>query len=265
MNLKHIVVRGALALITALACSTHAAEAENAPQRALVEQHGKENQECGEAEFSIAAAFLIQPKLLPRSEENSIADDSACKPWPGKEPYTLAVFAYNGKVEYEKPMLIALLDVGHGKVVASLKGVFIKDASVAYTNALRFDTACYQLQPDLRAFAIDVATHSPRYAEGGVGPIRTLYVREGTKIRQVSNEIWMGEWHQVEDEMPKPVNADEDPPNREIVSTTYTIGIARTASHGYADLLITGKSTDPRQGTTTTLLHYDGKTYPSMQ
>jgi len=265
MNVNHIVVRGALAWLTALACSAHAAQAQDTGQSALVAQQGKENRECSTAEFGIAAAFLREPKLLPRSEENSIANDNACKPWPGKEPYTLAVFTYNGKVEEEKPMLIALLDVGHGKVVASLSSVFIKDSSVAYTDALRFDTARYQLQPNLRAFAIDVATHSPRYAEGGVGPIRTLYVREGTKIRQVSNEIVMGDWHQVDDGTPDPDNAAGDTAYREVVSTAYTIVVAKTVSHGYADLLITGKSTDPGQGTTTQLLHYDGKTYPTMR
>jgi hypothetical protein len=216
-----------------------------------------QRQVCSEAVFEIAAAFLKQEKLRPRTED-SIVDDSACKPWPGKEPYTLAVFTYDGPSDYEKRMLVALLDVEHDKVVASYRGLFNKDSTVAYSDALHFDTARYQLKPGLRAFAIDVSTRSPRYAEGGFGPIRTLYVREGANIRPVLDEFSMGEWHYADGYLP----GDDNVEAPETVNISATIGVARTASHGYADLLITRKSSDPKEAATTELLHYDGKRYP---
>jgi hypothetical protein len=234
--------------------------AAEALEQAVAAKDRLASQVCSEAMFEIAAGFLKEANLSPRSENNSIVDDSACKPWPGKEPYTLAVFTYDGPSDYEKRMLVALLDVGHGKVVASYRGLFTKDASVAYSDALRFDTARYQLKPGLRAFAIDVSTRSSRYAEGGFGPIRTLYVREGAKIRPVLDGVWMGEWHYADGYIPGDDNAGAPVPDPETVSST--IAIAGTVSHGYADLLITRKSSDPKEATTTQLLHYDGKRYP---
>ncbi|MGW8389407.1 PA3715 family protein [Pseudoduganella sp. HUAS MS19] len=224
-----------------------------------------ESQACSEQQLELAAAFLKEGGKRKASESEWAAIDSACKPWPGKEPYTIGAFVYDDENQHGKWLLVALLDRSRERVVASYWTPAGEDAIMRYVDGMRIDTARYQLQPGLRAFGLDFNTHSPRYAEGGYGPMRTLYVREGSAIRPVLSDMPVSRWSYL-GEMQWAAGNDEEPaPEPDIERFEYTISIAATRSKGFADLLITRKSSQQDVKPTIQLLRYDGKRYPLPQ
>lgn len=251
------------ALLAAEHKQKEAEAAEEASRLAREKQDLIERQVCSEALHELAADFLRKSRKR-RAAADDAAFASACKSWPGKEhSYTLGVFLYQGRSEDEKQMLVALIDQAPGKVIASYWTTVEADATMMrYTDGLKFDTARYFVQPGLRAFGIDVGTYTPRIVDGGVDAIRTLYVREGTAIRPILSNMKVSTWRYLPGEAPW---LNESNPGKEpkIETFDYTISIAGTSSKGYADLLITRKSDQPKVKTTTQLLRYDGKRYPT--
>lgn len=236
----------------AIAVLAHSAQA--APQ-----EH-REDQVCGERVLALADTFLQASGKRQGSDDAQPAFASACKAWPGKEPYILGVFIYDGLEQDTKRMLVALLDQEPGKAVASYWSAVPADALLRYTDGIRIDTARYQLRPDLRAFGVDITTYAPRYDNGGSNPVRTLFVREGASIRPVLSNMAVSRWYYMSD--PWASQNEEDPVDPEIQRYDYTISIAATRSKGFADLLITRKSNHFEAKPQTQLLHYDGKQYP---
>ncbi|MGE1173561.1 hypothetical protein [Pseudomonas sp. BW7P1] len=136
-------------------------------------------------------------------------------------------------------------------------GVTLRDISL--------DTARYKLTPEVRAFGVRVQfTNASR-----LNPLEethlSLFVKEGDKLRPVLSQLvvyeYGGEW-------------DGDCTG-ERFEMTRTVEIAKTSSHGYADLIIKTRQTNTTnvvEGDTCedkihvsspelTTLHYDGKSY----
>lgn len=245
MNLKRAVCTAVLAMIALPALA--------------------EAQACSEQELDMAAAFLKENGKRKASEDDQGAIATACKPWPGKEPYTIGVFVYEGEKQDGKRLLVALFDRAQAKVIASNWTVAEEDAIMRYVDGIRIDTARYQLQPGLRAFGVDINTYSPRYAEGGYGPMRTLYVREGAAIRPVLSDMPVSRWSYLGEMQWETGNDQEPAPEPEIERFDYTISIAATRTKGFADLLVMRKSNQKDAKPTTQLLRYDGKQYPLPQ
>ncbi|WP_426340393.1 hypothetical protein ACN9MZ_00430 [Pseudoduganella sp. S-14] len=218
-----------------------------------------ESQACSEQELDMVATFLTESGKRKGSEDEPAAIASACKPWPGKEPYTIGFVVYEGGTQDGKRLLVALLDRAHAKVVASSWRVAEEDALLRYVDGIRIDTARYQLQPGLRAFGVDINTHSPRYAEGGYGALRTLYVREGSAIRPVLSDMPVSRWSYLGEVQWEPGKDGEPAPEPDIERLEYTISIAATRTKGFADLLVTRKSDQQDTKPTIQLLRYDGK------
>lgn len=224
-------------------------------------QEESDRQVCSEQVLALAESFLQDGGKRQDSEDSQPAIASACKAWPGKEPYALGAFIYEGLEANTKRMLVALLDPGPGKVIASYWSVVPSDAVLRYTDGIRIDTARYQLKPDLRAFGVDINSYAPRYDYGGNGYLRTLFVREGTTIRPVLTNMAMSRWYYMNDPWEK--TGDEDGPDPEVQKYDYTIRIAATRSKGFADLLIARKSNTFEAKPQSRLLHYDGRSYPT--
>ncbi|UUZ55307.1 hypothetical protein LP419_05870 [Massilia sp. H-1] len=97
--------------------------------------------------------------------------------------------------------------------------------------------------------------------ESGHGIERSLYVREGSRIRPVLQRMVTSRWEYINGYQPY-LNTQESPrPATE--DFTYKISIAPSAHHGFADLRITRKSSVAGHPKVTELLHYDGKQYPN--
>ncbi|WP_426319868.1 hypothetical protein [Pseudoduganella sp. R-43] len=250
------------ALLAAERKQREAQAAEETSRLARENQDLVDRQVCSEEMIELAGDFLRKSRKRQLTE--GVA--SACKAWPGKEPYTLGVFIYEGQKEEQKQMLVTLIDQEQGKVIASYWTLVEVDAVTRYVDGIKFDTARYFVRPGLRAFGIDVGTYSPRSAEGGYGPMRTLYVREGAAIRLILSDMAVSSWRYLPGRAPWENGNSEDPDHEPKTETfSYTIGIAGTRSNGYADLLITRSSDQPKVKATTQLLRYDGKHYPAPQ
>ncbi len=223
-----------------------------------------ESQGCSEQDLELAVTFLKESGKRKASDEEQAAIANACKAWPGKEPYTIGVFVYEGGQD-GKLLLVALLDRARQKVVASYSTMAEEDAIMRFVDGIRIDTARYQLQPSLRAFGVDINTYSPRYAEGGYGPMRTLYVREGSAIRPVLSDMPVSRWSYLGEMQWEPGKDGEIAPEPDIERFDYTISIAGTRTKGFADLVVTRTSNQQDTKPATQLLRYDGKLYPLPQ
>lgn len=246
MNLKHLACAAALAVM------------------ALPSLAAPQDPPCNEQAQELADSFLQATGKRQGEDDHWPSVFSACKPWPGKEPYTLGVFVYDGIETDTKRILVVLFEQAPGAVVASYWATVASDPIETYSQGIRIDTARYQVQPGLRAFGVDFYTYAPRYNYGGYGPMRTLFVREGAVLRPILSGMAVSRWAYLNDPWEK--GAEEDGPEPEIERFNYTISIAATRSKGWADLLITRKSDyQPDAKPTTQLLHYDGRHYPTPQ
>lgn len=249
MDFKHAVCIATVALQAIPALAVSPAE--------------REQQVCSERLLALADTFLQDGGKRQGNEDIQPPFASACKAWPGKEPYTLGVFVYDGLERDTKRLLVALFEQASGKVAASYWASVPSDPIETYSAGTRIDTARYQVTPDLRAFGVDFSTEAPRYQYGGYGPMRTLFVREGTVIRPILSGMALSRWSYVGDKGPWDLDENGDPvPEPDITRFNYTISIAATRSKGYADLLIARKANFWEAKPQTQLLHYDGKQYP---
>ena len=148
-----------------------------------------------------------------------------------------------------------------------MRSVFIgtlpEDAAIRIgQGSLRIDTARYDLAPGVRAFGIDVTSQAsgPRCAEGGFGPLRTLFVQAGRSLRPVLASVELSSWRLVSGAAcvgPEP----EDKQDVVVENAATTISVGTQATHGLADLVlastIDGRAARGRR----LVLHYDGASY----
>lgn len=196
-------------------------------------------------------------------------DVSVCKDWPAYPGLTLSA-----KTRFVRGTANALgahdldlsvLQDGQANSLATYHqaAAFVMDG--VHLRELALDTARYKLTPDLRAFGVRARlTNGSRLNPRDESQL-TLYVREGTKLRPVLRQLLVyeygGEW--------------DDNCAGERFEISRTVEIAKTSSHGYADLIVKTQQTDTTSvgdenacedksnvyKPVLTTLHYDGKTY----
>ncbi|MGN6329133.1 MAG: hypothetical protein ACTHL5_09350 [Rhodanobacter sp.] len=240
----------------------------------------QEAQLCTPAEIKAVADFLDLPQLEWISGDGEPGDSAlvtaACKVNPVAPRQTIVAVAYDADNEDGKALTIVLLDNVRQRVLASYRGDIGEDAMMRVeTGSLWIDTADYALAQGVRAFAVDeISGYSPNCGDGGIGPSRYLYVREGKRIRPVLNAFGMSYWEFIRrgaDRCNSP--ADPDAPTV-IGNTDLSLAVAPTSSHGYHDLLVTARfsrddgklvheyfANSPCGPRFHYLLHYDGKEY----
>ncbi len=227
---------------------------------ATASANDKRSETCGEKAQPLLSRFL-DAHHRDRSIVGTEPSTWACKAWPEKASLHLVASVYDTAIAEEKRMLVALLDLNKDKILATYWAKVDADATTPFApGSLDIDTAPYYLKPGMRAFGIDVDTASSAGQESGHGRERTLYVREGTRIRPVLDRMPMSRWRYVKPYRPYANSAVDPRPDTE--DFTYTISIAPTTRNGWADLRITRKSSDPNRPTVSELLHYDGQRYP---
>lgn len=219
------------------------------------------SQDCAEQSRALASRFLAKSPLA-REIVSSEPSVETCTAWPGKERFHLAAFVYDTPNEEDKRMLVTLLDLNTDKVLATYWTKVDADATTPYyPGSVSIDRAPYHLRPGVRAFGIDVETRTSAGQESGHGIERSLYVREGNRIRPVLQRMVTSRWEYINGYQPY-LNTQESPrPATE--DFTYKISIAPTSHNGFADLRITRKSSVAGHPKVTELLYYDGKQYPN--
>lgn len=191
--------------------------------------------------------------MYPSAENGGLIVAGMCKEWPADPSKVLAAFAYDAGSQYEKQLLLAVID-HPGRIAASYKGVIPEDsASEVSASSLSLDTARYQLSGTVRAFGVRLQTFRDRCTyEGGFDDELTLFVIAGKTLRPVLTET-MRHWNYGSGNR----CGGEEAPRTE---TNIVISVAPTASHGFADLRLTAHRSDKKKPLSTTV-SYDGERY----
>ena len=186
---------------------------------------------------------------------------NACKRWPKDKSITIAAYAYDSGVEFEKSLIVALVHINKNRVIATYRGR-IQEDSVSTVESLRIDTARYDVAPGVRAFGVDVTESvHVRCAGGGSGPLRTLYVHEGERIRPILTDHPISRWTYHGGTSP----CDDEYKGPEYTETeTFTIGMTKEITNGYYNLEIqmtTSYSNSDKSESNTFEHCYDGEKY----
>jgi len=217
--------------------------------------------------------FLLAGQVLADCVKPAVTGEygfSACKEWPAYPGLTLTARSQyeQGSTQGGGPqgtydLDLAVLSVDQASPVATYHkaGAFASDA--IELDELTLDTARYALTPELRAFG--VRTHSRNFSSANpyAQTLLSLYVREGNRLRPVLENLYVDV-----------SGAEWDGCAGDSFQNSRTVEIAKTRSHGYADLIVKtvasgttavgkGETCDEKfsSHTVLTTLRYDGKSY----
>jgi hypothetical protein len=191
---------------------------------------------------------------------------SACKADPAQPGNTYVALAYDEGEPDTKTLVLAI--TGGDRVLANYRGEITEDATLALqSDSLRIDTAPYRLAKGVRAFGLDLSGwQSPNCGDGGTGPTRSLYIREGKYIRPVLTHMYLSSWRYIAQGQGRcnPM-APADAPTI-VEETTYSLSVLPGVTHGFHDLRVTARSSrddgKPSEAGGNSTLKYTGKQYP---
>lgn len=231
----------------------------------------REKQNCSPSliKWVVAAAKISGKDKLPVSDEFLTA--ASCKKNPADKNQTIIALAYDSGNEDGKALLIAVLDMAGKKILSRYDGEISEDAGMKVeSHSLRIDTGKYFLSKNVRAFGLDITSgYLPNCGDGGWGAVKTLYVREGTKIRPVLTDLFMSTWHFIQRGNDR-CNSDvpEDTPTI-IEEVTLTLSVTKKSSNGLRNLLVTAASSRDDNKKSRKPFHYvlkyDGRKYPTKK
>jgi hypothetical protein len=231
---------------------------------------------CDPSLIETISTYLDLPTLVLKSEMGEPSDSvlvaAACKVNPANRGQTIVAVAYDAREEYEKNLILALVDSSRHRVTADYQGRIDEDAATRVdSGSLWIDTAAYVLAPGVRALGLDVTSgYMPNCGDGGTGAKRSLYVQAGKHIRPVLEGLYMSSWQFIQRGQDR-CNAQAAPDTPSIIDRTgLTLSIGDGSSNGYRDLRVDvvsqrdgGDGGKPRsEPPAHYTLHYDGKRYP---
>ncbi|MBW8354624.1 hypothetical protein DMX09_07995 [Pseudomonas protegens] len=220
----------------------------------------------------LAGTTSVAAQCLPPPRNAEVPGFSLCKDWPAFDDQSISLLSEQvpdpsdtGDGDGTYNLQLAVLDRDSGKPLASYRQpvAFVSDAF--RLESVKLDTGRFQLAPQVRAFGVRAGFEG----SSRVNPFNqiwlSLYVREGSTLRPVLEKFlahsYNGEW--------------DGQCAGEGTETTRTLEIAKTRSHGYADLIVRSVSVSTRsekvgeecQSKSVTAkpvlitLHYDGQRY----
>ena len=212
-----------------------------APARAAAESPA-----CGPSVLAALGRELKVAHFVPSpydfgKDPAGVVIASSCKTMPDDPRLTLAAVVWNAGREDSKALAIAIVDDGAATVVAQRREDIDEDAATQVNNgSVRLDTAPYVFAPGVRAFGVDVFTDDRSCGDGGAGPLRTLYVREGRTLRPVLDGLAINRWRYLRGNQPRCV-ADQKEAETAILETDdVTIALGDPAGPGgWRDLALT--------------------------
>lgn len=219
---------------------------------------------CAPDVYKAVKQHLKIKEFAPRKDSGNVIS-AACRIWPYKNNQLLAAFAYDEGIEYEKRLLVLILDEKTKGVISSFRGDIGEDAVTEVDEySLKLDTARYQLGESARAFGIRF-TSSARGAscgEGYWGNELTLFVPEGKSLRPVATlNLYQQRWLE---------GCPAATSHALWEDAMLTVGMGETSTNGLFDLVVTAKITVNSMGASTQnlkdrterhTLRYDGKFY----
>lgn len=192
--------------------------------------------------------------MYPSVENGGLLVAGICKPWPTNKSRMIAAFAYDAGTQYEKQLLLAVIEGPNSRVIASYKGVIPEDAATEVSSySLGLDTARYTLSNNIRAFGLRLNTFRDRCTyEGGFDNELTLFIVDGPTIRPVLTET-MSHWSYFGGNR----CGGEDVPRTD---ANTVISIEPTISNGLADLRLTAMRSDKKKRISA-IVKYNGERY----
>jgi hypothetical protein len=225
---------------------------------------------CGAAELAVLGRELRIDHFVPGpadfgQDADGVVVASSCRRSPDDPRLTLAAVAWDAQAEDGKSLVVAVID--SSTALALLKDEIGEDAATRVTGgSLRLDTAPYRLAAGVRAFGVDVLPADGSCGEGGVGPSRTLYVREGRTLRPVLQGLTMSEYRYVRGNKPGCVSDQREAETAIVEDFKVAIGLGIPGKGGWRDLVLTAtsKRSDHKPGRRPLHVHvrYDGSAYP---
>ena len=191
---------------------------------------------------------------------------TSCKRMPDAPGLTLAAVAWDAHEPDNKALAIAIVDESAGTITALLKDDIYEDAATHVdSGSLRLDTAPYELAPGVRAFGLDIASEDRSCGEGGLGPSRTLYVREGRTLRPVLEGLTINQWWYLRGNQPRCDGDPKDAAAAILEHYAVSIGLGAPGKNGWRDLVLTATSKRSDHRPARKPLHvrvpYDGHAY----
>lgn len=191
-----------------------------------------------------------------------------CKPWPGDSAKSIVALAFPSpreaglrdpeSVDFDLDVMVVENDSQN--LVARLRMDKAVPADDWPLSDLRIDTAAYELAPGLRAFGVrTIDSFSLRSYRSSTETLR-LYLATGTDLKQVLGGLVVVSETEGRDE------GDEDCVGQSKISRT--LSVAKTSSHGLADLIVKSTSLEQQCGAKRAvrkniqyMLRFDGKQY----
>lgn len=213
--------------------------------------HAREEQTCEKVMNALRVTLPIGPDDAIRA--------SACKLWPDDKTKMLVAIAFESATqepesqEMQIPYYVALVNAETFQVLSRYKSVIEQDATTdIHGSSLWLDTARYFLKPDTRAFGLRVSSFHDRCTyEGGSDNALTLFVIDGFTMRPVLQDLYLSSWRYEGNRC-----GDGEVSEKRV---DLTLSVEPTRTNGYADLMVTAKSSDNKKWTVN--MRYNGKQY----
>jgi hypothetical protein len=180
-----------------------------------------------------------------------------CKQHPQNQQWMIAAFAYDAGVEYEKTLLLSVIDVAKNRVVASYKETIEEDGGVeVHSDSLRLDTGRYNLSKTTRAFGVRLNISKERCGhQGGYSDEFTLFIMKGNTLKPVFSET-MHFWAYSSTNR---CGGEENEDDMQVDANT-TLSIEPTSTKGFADLRLIATRSDTKKSISA-IVKYNGESY----
>lgn len=200
-------------------------------------------QSCADDIYAIVRRDMNIKDFSPKRQDGNIISES-CKSWPYNHNIVLSAFAYNAGVEFEKTLIVAMIDKKTKRVVSSYRSVISEDAITEVgEDSLKLDTARYQLATGVRAFGVEFNSSAigASCGEANWNNELTLLVPKGKELRPVLS-LYLYQQKSIQGCL------SVQSPDAIWQDASLTIGIEKTNINGFYDLLATATITTHSNG-----------------
>jgi hypothetical protein len=188
------------------------------------------------------AHFVPEPAFFGKDPQGVIKT-AACKRLPDDPRLTLVAVAWDAGKADAKSLAVAIVDETTSTLVSLSREEIGEDAATQVDNgSLRLDTAPYELAPGVRAYGVDVFTEDRSCGDGAVGPVRTLYVREGRALRPVLEGLAVSQYRYLRGGPPHCAADPAEAASAILEDNQVSIGLGAAGRDGWRDLLLTASS-----------------------
>ena len=230
--------------------------------------HAAQAQDCSPNVLALLGKSLKVAHFVPRdADPTGVVMATSCKRAPDDPTLTIAAVAWDAHAEDSKDLALAVVDEAASSIVALLKDGIVEDASMQVDDgSLRLDTAPYTLAPGVRAFGLDLFQTNGSCGEGGGGPTRTLYVRDGKTLRPVLSGLPVSEYWYIRGNQRRCTSSQKEADTAILEDFSITIALGEPGRGGWRDVVLTAtsKRSDHRPGRKPlrVTVPYDGQAYP---